>query len=158
MPTEDAATFINQMNKIKPNYTDLGLSSSMGPKLRSLVEQQLADDLINYGINLNEVKFDWSESCIEGHDTRFLDGSLENFSGIAVFDVNDSLIADGWMQFIHEQDFFLSYWEYVVTFNRDEKISEKRDKGIPDHIWTKIPDYIKPLLEKQKMKGSPWKL
>lgn len=144
------------MDKIKPNYTNLGLSSSMGPNLRIFVERQLADDLRNYGISLNQVKFDWSDSCIEGHDTYFLDGSLENFSGIAVFDVDDTLIAEGWMEFIHEQDFFLAYWEYVSTFNGNKKVSEKTDKGIPAHIWTKIPDGIKPVLVNQEMKGTPW--
>lgn len=148
---------IKQMNKFKPNYTDFGFSSSMGPELRTLVEHHLINDLAYYGVNLREAKFDWSQSCIEGHHTRFLDGSLENFSGIAVFDDTDTLVAEGWVEFIHEFEFFLCYWEFVTTLNADKKISEKREPGIPDHIWIKIPDSIKPALKDQKMKESPWK-
>jgi hypothetical protein len=59
------------MNK-KTNYIDLGLSSPMGINLRKLVESQLLQDLINYGIDKLDLKFDWSESCIEGHDTDYL--------------------------------------------------------------------------------------
>lgn len=145
------------MNKSRPNYTDPGLSTSMGPRLRMLVERQLTDDLRHYGLNLSQAKFDWSDSCIEGHATDFLDGSLENFSGIAVFDNNDTLAANGWMEFIHEQNFFLAYWEFVITLDSEKKISEKRDVGIPDHIWARIPEHIKPILENQRMKKSPWK-
>lgn len=49
-------------------YYDRGMSGSMGPKLRRLVETQLIDDLKNYGLNNPNLKFDWSESCVEGHD------------------------------------------------------------------------------------------
>jgi hypothetical protein len=140
------------MDKAKPNYTDLGLSSQMGPQLRSLVELHLAEDLKFYGIKTAELRFDWSDSCIEGHDTNYLDGSLENFSGIAVFDNHENLVADGWMEFIHEGDFFLAYWEYVTAWDGDMKLSEKKYKGIPNHVWEQIPDGIKPNLESEKMK------
>jgi hypothetical protein len=93
----------------------------MGPELRSLVERHLVEDLKFYGID-KELHFDWSDSCIEGHDTNYLDGSLENFSGIAVFDNHENLVADGWMEFIHEGDFFLAYWNYVTTWESDKKL------------------------------------
>ena len=145
------------MNNIKPNYSDLGFSSSMGPQLRHLVEQQLAEDLKFYDIDKKELRFDWSDSCIEGHDTSYLDGSVEKFSGIAVFYGEDNFVADGWMEFIHEGDFFLSYWEYVTTWDNDKKLADKKDKGIPEHIWRQIPADIKPNFAIQKMKENPWK-
>lgn len=87
---------------MKPNYNYLGPSSIMGPKLRMLVEQQLCDDLKVYGIMGNKYKFYWSESQVEGYDTVYLDGIVENFSGINVFNEKDEHIAEGWMEFIHE--------------------------------------------------------
>jgi hypothetical protein len=128
----------------KPNYTDLGFSSPMGLNLRKLVESQLESDLKNYGIDKSNLKFDWSESCIEGHDTRFLDGSLENYSGISVYDKDDKIVADGWMEFIHEGDYFITYWEFVKTFDNEKVIAQKKMTGIPDHIWEDLPNDIKP--------------
>lgn len=124
------------MNKAKPNYTDLGLSSQMGPELRSLVERHLVEDLKFYGID-KELHFDWSDSCIEGHDTNYLDGSLENFSGIAVFDNHENSVADGWMEFIHEGDFFLAYWNYVTTWESDKKLSGITNRRMTNANWIK---------------------
>ena len=42
----------------KPNYIDLGFASSMGPKLRQLVEQQLLADLSVYNVDITNLKFD----------------------------------------------------------------------------------------------------
>lgn len=125
-----------------PNYSDLGLSIIMGEELRDLVEKQLKEDLKNYGVSNNQLKFDWSESCIEGHRTEYLDGSVENFSGIAVYDNDDKIVADGWMEFIHEPNFFLAYWDCVTTWNGDKKINEK-EFGLPEHIWIQIPEGIR---------------
>jgi hypothetical protein len=126
-----------------PNYKDLGLSSSMGPQLRTFVERQLLADLTNYGISSNNLKFDWSDSCIEGHDTTYLDGKLENFSGIALYDAENNLVAEGWMDFIHEGDFFLAYWDYLSIWQVDKKIFDKNKPGIPDHVWRQLPDDIR---------------
>ena len=145
------------MSKVKPNYTEFGFSSSMGTKLRNLVEQHLLNDLKFYGIVKNEFRFDWSDSCIEGHSTHYLDGSVENFSGIAVFDAEDNLMANGWMEFIHENNFFLAYWEFVTIWNNDKKLAEKKEMGIPAHVLEQIPKELKPMFEKLKMKENPWK-
>lgn len=71
---------------MKPNYTDLGLSSCMGKKPREIVEKQLTTDLTYYEMNDIDFKYDWSDSCIEGTCAHFEDGVVENFSGIKVFD------------------------------------------------------------------------
>ena len=122
----------------------------MGPRLRVLVEEQLIDDLCNYGIENFPIKFDWSKSCIEGHDDEYLDGYLENYSGIKLFDLNDDIIAEGWMDFIHVPDFFLAYWDHLEFL--DPRFSNgKMQFGIPPHIWQKIPESFKLNYEKDQM-------
>lgn len=113
----------------------------MGPKLRMLVEQQLFDDLKVYGIKGNKYKFDWSESCIEGHDTTYLDGEVENFSGINVFNDKNEHIAEGWMEFIHEPTYnlFIVYWEFLRFYDEGKEIKIKDEVGIPEHIFNQIP-------------------
>ena len=128
----------------------------MGPKLRELVESQLSDDLKHYRINVNNInlKFDWSESCIEGHHLEFLDGSLENYSGVSVFDEQDNLIADGWMEFVNGGQYFLAYWDFITTWNGDQKLAKKNEPGIPDHIWQQIPEELKSTWTKERVKKA----
>jgi hypothetical protein len=140
------------MNKTKPNFKDLGFADRMGPKLKSEVENQLIDDLKFYKITEDNLRFDWSESCIEGHVTNFLGGSVENFSGISVFNNSDNLVADGWMEFLHENDLFVVYWEFVTTWDGNKKLKEKKEVGLPNHIWKKLPDEMKSKYRKLKMK------
>lgn len=145
------------MKKANSDYSNLGFSSTMGPQLRKLVEQHLINDLKHYGVDEPVLKFDWSDSCIEGHDADFLDGSLENYSGIAVYDANDIIVADGWMEFILTGDFFLVYWDDLTTWQEDQQVSSKEEFGIPDHIWQQLPDDIKPTVKDELMKTSPFK-
>ncbi|KRG13690.1 hypothetical protein ACA30_14405 [Virgibacillus soli] len=130
---------------MQPNYTNMGCSMMMGPKLRLAVEQQLSDDLKEYGIIWNRFKFDWSDSCVEGHEATYLDGRIENFSGINVFNEKDEHIAEGWMEFIHEprSAFFIAYWEFLDIFDSDKEIRIKDDVGILLHIYHKIPKNIR---------------
>lgn len=127
-----------------PDYNNLGMSITMGPKLRKLVENQLLEDLRIYGVSFDNLKFDWSESCIEGHQTFYLDGSVENFSSIGLYSSDDQLIAHGWMDFVHnvENNFFKAYWDLLETFI-DGQQENKKEFGIPDHIWDMIPNLSK---------------
>ncbi len=131
----------------------MGLGRSMGPKLKKLVEEHLTTDLEHYGIKKLELRFDWSESCIEGKCTNFLDGSIDRFSSIYTFDNCDHLIAYGWMEFIHEGDFFLVYWDMVETYLNGEIVFDK-NFGLPDHIWEKIPDKIKQNYINERQKST----
>jgi len=140
------------MDKITPDYEDLGFADRMGPKLKSEVENQLLKDLEFYKISKDILKFDWSESCIEGHAANVLDGAVENFSGISVFDHSDNLVADGWMEFINEGELFIVYWEFVTTWDGNKKLKEKKEVGLPNHIWKKLPDEIKSKYRKLRMK------
>ena len=134
-----------EWENLKPNYTDLGYSDKMGPKLRMLVEKQLCDDLKIYGIMANKFKFDWSESCIKGDDAIYLDGVVENFSGINIFNEKDKHIAEGWMEFIYEPtyNFFISYWGFLTYFDSGKEIEIKDKVGIPLHIFSQIPENVR---------------
>ena len=123
----------------------------MGPKLRNLVESQLLEDLKNYRVEKRYLKFDWSQSCIEGHALEYLDGSVENFSSITVFDEQDRVTAEGWMEFVHGGEFFLAFWDLVKTWDGNKKLGEKKQFGIPSHVWQKIPDGTKPTWKKERM-------
>jgi hypothetical protein len=137
--------------KRTPNYLELNCAERMGPKLRALVESQLIADLKHYKVGQEDLKFDWSDSCIEGKHADYLDGSIDRFSGIAVFDVKNDLIAEGWMEFVHEGDFFITYWEYVKTWSGNTKLREKNAKGIPNWIWTQLPEDIRPNYKDQRL-------
>jgi hypothetical protein len=55
------------------------------------------------------------------------------------------------MEFIHEGDFFIAYWEFVKTFDNEKVVGQKDKPGIPEHIWEKLPDNIKPNYLKDKV-------
>ncbi len=63
---------------MEDNCDKYGLPNAMGPKLRELVQIQLADELNSLLGMSFKLDFDWSASCIEGHDGMFLDGSIKN--------------------------------------------------------------------------------
>ena len=69
----------------------------MGPQLRSEVERQLLSDLREYAVEVDGLRFDWSETSPEGHRTFFLDGELENWSGVRVIDIDGNIQAYGWL-------------------------------------------------------------
>ena len=112
----------------------------MGPKLRAEVERQLLKDLQIYRPDLEDVIFDWSETCQEGHVTNYLDGSLENWSGVAVKDANGNLIAYGWIDFIDGgvKEPLLVFWDLLTIRFNNKNIDVKKEFGIPKHIWNKI--------------------
>ena len=123
----------------EPNFIGLGLSSIMGPKLRKYVEGQLLTDLAHYGIDNEGLKFDWSESCIEGNDADYLDGSLENFSAIYLYNTQNELVCEGWMEFFLGDE-SLVYWDHLDLWDSNSRKYETiKEFGIPDHISAQIP-------------------
>jgi len=56
----------------------------MGKELREEVQQQLLSDLEKYEVPIDNLSFD---SCLEGHCVYYLNSSVENFSGIMVFNI-----------------------------------------------------------------------
>jgi hypothetical protein len=49
---------------MQPNYIDLGLSSPMSAEVRDLIEHLLIEDLKLYGVDQDNLRFDWSDSCV----------------------------------------------------------------------------------------------
>ncbi|TVX94789.1 hypothetical protein [Cohnella terricola] len=127
---------------MKPNYEDLGLSITMGKDLRELVESQLIKDLLHYHSISEDLFFDWSESCIEGKCISYLDGSLDRYSGIMVFNNRNELVADGWMEFeyLKEQNHLIVYWNYLDIYNDGIQIEVITNAEIPEHIKRHIEE------------------
>lgn len=137
--------FVKGKGIMKPNYSSHGLSYCMGNELRKEVERQLLVDLMQYNVAIDGLKFDWSDSCIEGKRATYLDGSVENFSGIQLFNHNDEFVAEGWMEFIYEKsdDLFVVYWDFLDIMQKGKVISVKEKSGIPDHIFNRLPKLLK---------------
>lgn len=124
---------------MKPNFEDPGLSYCMGQKLRHEVESQLLKDLLIYRKDNEDLSFDWSESCIEGKCAHILDGSVENFSGIKLFDSKKNLVADGWMDFVIDQNKVLVvYWKYLDIVENGNEKAVKDFGGMPEHIKQRL--------------------
>lgn len=128
------------------NWSKYGFSNTMGPKLRELVQIQLANELNNLLGMSFKFDFDWSECCIEGHNGMFLDGSLENYSGIILIDKQVSLKADGWMGFIQEGDFFLAYWDQITVWQNNKELFSK-EFGISSFAYDLVPEELRWHLE-----------
>ena len=117
------------------------------------MEEQLLKDLLWYGVTKNNLRFDWSDSCIEGKDASYLDGALENYSGISIIDKQNKTVADGWMNFILADDYFLVFWDFLTSYHNGEQVHNKKSPGIPTHIWDKIPEDIRGLYKNDRMKS-----
>jgi hypothetical protein len=119
------------------DFNNYGFSQTMGPQLRHEVERQLLIDLKHYHNFENPLRFDWSESSIEGKDASYMDGSLEKYSGISVFNDKMELVADGWMDFILT-DRFIVYWEFLDLYTSNTPAEGKDIPGIPTHVWDRL--------------------
>jgi hypothetical protein len=121
--------------------SDLGFSEAMGPRLRRFVEEQLLGDLARHGVAVDGLVFDWSESCPEGHRTAYLDGELENWSGVAVLDAGGRPVAGGWLDFVQEGDAPpVVYWDDLSVAEAGSWRYVKRQPGVPPHVWERLPD------------------
>ncbi|HYC84630.1 MAG TPA: hypothetical protein VEB86_05380 [Chryseosolibacter sp.] len=128
---------LSKMIKIPDSHSLL--HSSMGDKLKEVVESQLAKDLGNYKVLKQSLSFDWSQSYGSGRNATFMDGTIQNFSRIIVFDDGGNLVADGCMDFICNRIFCIAYWDLVTTWRDGHILCEKKEQGIPFHIWKQLP-------------------
>jgi hypothetical protein len=125
----------------KPNNTEFGaVSDFYEPNLIKKLEEQLSNDLMEYGLKEDKYKFDWSESIAES-GRRYLDVELIDFSYIYVFNVNDKIVAEGWMETIYDKsvNFIIAFWEFLHFNNGGKCKSVKRKCGIPAHVLNKLP-------------------
>lgn len=128
---------------------ELGFSDCMGPKLRAYVEEQLVADLNRHlpeqhTYQRSDVQFDWSDSCVEGHRKRWLDGEIENFSGIAVLHKDSRLIAEGWMEFIETEDGLEVFW-WLLTGADQLGFRAKDTNTVPNHVWNRLSAEVRTL-------------
>jgi hypothetical protein len=132
---------------MKPNYHDMGMSISMGNQLRIFIEEQLINDLNFYHKFIGELRFDWSESCVEGEDLKYLDGSLDRYSGIMIFNSNDELIADGWMDFVFlcDRNQLIVYWIYLTLYVNGNEINAINSQELENHVQELINQCIEEL-------------
>jgi hypothetical protein len=127
------------MANLNNEMKNLAYTERMGPMLRAEVERQLLKDLRCYRVEADGPCIDWSDTCIEGDATSYLDGELENWSGISVLDANKQIVADGWMEFIHgggDKPLFV-FWDFLTIFEQGVKRRAKARLGIPSHVWDK---------------------
>lgn len=126
----------------------LGFTDRMGPQLRAEVTRQLLEDF-HYCTHesIDHLTIDWSDTCPEGHNTKYLDGWLENWSGVRVVNAQGEFVAEGWLEFIHgDGDYPLFvYWEYLRPGEGEEVEEVAHAKGIPYYIWDKFSDSMKDL-------------
>ncbi|MDQ8739404.1 hypothetical protein [Paenibacillus sp. LHD-38] len=127
------------------DYIEVGLSSCMGPKLRQEVETQLLRDLLYYRSDINNLSFDWSDSVMEGHCLNFMDGLIQNFSGVSLYDDNQLLVADGWMDFItdEQKEILFVFWDQLELYVDGVIKTVRGFEGIPEHITQKLNDSLR---------------
>ena len=112
-------------------------------------EEQLSNYLIEYGLKEDKFIFDWSNSFAASRRT-YENINLTDFSSIKVLNVNNKIIAEGWMETIHDnsEKFIIAFWEFL-TFNIDGKeVSAKRECGVPKYVLNKLPLSTREKIEK----------
>lgn len=137
---------------------DLGWAESMGPQLRAEFERQLLADLRHYGVEGEDLVFDWSETCGEGHCTTFLDGTLQSLSCVVVLNTNGECVAEGWLEFIHGGDGnpLFVFWEFLTISRQGAMVDVKKEPGIPLHIWEMLPDSSRALCTVSDRHDAAW--
>jgi len=133
----------------------------MGDGLRTEVESQLIQDLEHYrpGSLSNEIRIDWSDPCQEGHCTEALGGTLEEMSNVLVREKDGSVIAKGWIDFVHGGDDFplFVFWLFLDLIDRGGARRVKDDLGIPQHVWERLPPRSKDACAVTDRYDSRWK-
>lgn len=135
---------------IIPDYGDVGLSYSMKDKLRREAERQLSEDIRLYSVVNEILKYDWSESCFEGKSAFVLGSYIDRYSGVKIFNLNDEIIAEGWIDYIYEQRYniFIVYWDRLELYENGG-LREIKEFGVPEHVLKKLPDELKIKYEKK---------
>ncbi len=137
----------------------LGSSARMGPQLQKEVETQLLNDLIPYGIDPHGLSIDWSDTCQEGHCTQAIDGNLEDLSSVTIVNSNGTIVAEGWMDFIHggEGNPLFVFWLFLDDLRSGERHEVKKEPHIPGHIWAQLPEATKRLYTRSSDYDARWK-
>jgi hypothetical protein len=54
------------------------------------------------------------------------------------------------MEFIHEPDYFVAYWDNLEILDSTTKGKSKTEFGMPSHVFEKIPEHLKWRYERAK--------
>ncbi|HEX6483699.1 MAG TPA: hypothetical protein VF043_33045 [Ktedonobacteraceae bacterium] len=121
-------------------------------------QNTLLQDFQRYSDKLSDdLAIDWSDTCPEGHTTEYLDGYLENWSGVWVVTTQGERIAWGWMDFIHgggDNPLFV-FWYYLHFGANTQDVV--RAHGIPQHIWESLPESSKDLCLTSETYDATWR-
>jgi len=116
----------------------------LGPEVQSWVEQQLLSDLGHYGVQRNDLRFDWSQVVQEGHYTDFRGRMLESLSEILVRGADESIVAEGWMDFVHTSETADSepklFWLFLSLVADGKVNGVKEDALLPAHLWESMTE------------------
>jgi hypothetical protein len=130
----------------------------MSPQLRAHVEKQLLLDLAHYGLTGRGLRIDWSDPTQEGHQTRYLDGVLEEMSDVMVRGSDGVEVARGWVDFVHGADDapLFVFWLYLDALKNGSWERVKDAPVIPAHIWEQLPERSKDLCLTERAHDSRW--
>ena len=116
----------------------------LGPEVQSWVEQQLLSDLRHYGVQRDDLRFDWSQVVQEGHCTDFRGRMLESLSEILVRSADDSTVAEGWMDFVHTSEATDAepklFWLFLSVTADGKSRKVKEDAFLPVHLWESMTE------------------
>ena len=110
--------------------------------LRQWVERQLIHDLLAYGVR-GSLTIDWSQASNGSRSQAYMSGRLTNYNRIIVFDEQGELIADGCMDFILTDHYAVCYWDLVTIWRNGQMTCEKKEQGIPPHVWRVLPGSLR---------------
>jgi hypothetical protein len=137
-------------------------ASEMGDRLRCEVERQLLLDLEHYRrCSLNEqLTIDWSNPCQEGHCTDIQGGRLESMSDVTVRRADGTVIADGWIDFVHgggDLPLFV-FWLFLDLVDAHGRLLHvKKDAALPLHVWHKLSPVSKNACAVRDCYDARWK-
>ncbi len=129
----------------------------LGPAVQSWVEQQLLSDLCHYGVQPTDLRIDWSQVVQEGNWTYFHGRMLESLSDLVVRGADDSIVAEGWMDFVttcEATDAEPKVFWLFLSVAADGKLRRVKDDAfLPAYLWDSLTD-----AEKQYVAatGSKW--
>ena len=151
---------VRRQKELHMSLDHLGMTATMGPLLQKEVEAQLLNDLVPYGIDPSGLAIDWSNACQEGHCTQAMDGNLEELSSVTVINMDSTVIAEGWMDFIHggAGNPLFVFWLFLRVLENGEWRRIKEKPQIPEHIWSRLPESTKRLCATNNRYDAKWKV
>jgi hypothetical protein len=114
------------------------------------LHKELLEDFAFYSDgDTKSLLIDTSKSCGEGHVLHLPNKStIESASGIIILNrLGEVIVDNGWFEFVIDaetkEEYF--FWQYL----RGTSINNVTSAKIPDHIWNKLSNLSKELLESQ---------